>query len=721
MPNPAAGPPSAAAWRPMLAAVLILHVACPPLLLSQHPSPSPQSSSQTPSQIQTQPPSGTANEATSKPIDESPLAPMAPVQAALPANVSPLTQDEQILHVLNRFTYGPRPGDLEHLRAQGISRWLTDQLNPEHIDDRALAARLADYPAMKLPIGRLMELYPDNQMIRATMNGRGGVPFGQGERAIYNAQMDRYKERQKKGDAKPDPGDSTPASLPQDPQALLAMDPSARFNALCKYTPAQLVALRKLLAPADRERLTDGFTPHQVEIIAALNGPSGVVASEIVQTKILRDIYTERQLNEVMVDFWLNHFNVYIRKSQQAPYFITAYERDVIRPRALASFESLLVATAESPAMLNYLDNAESVGPHSASVNAPVFGGRFGRLQPPKQKKDTGLNENYARELMELHTLGVNGGYTQQDVTEVAKVFTGWTLGRGFGDRDGQAVHPEFDQSRHEPGAKTVLGVKIKENGVAEGMQVLHLLASSPQTAHFISTKLAIRFVSDTPPPALVDRMARTFLETHGDIRRVLIAMIQSPEFFSRDVFRAKVKTPQDFVLSAVRASGADVQSAGALAATIADLGMPFYGMQTPNGYSMRADPWNSTASLISRMNFALALSSDRVVGLRADLSAAAGQPLPAAQNLSPEQKEHLLEAGLLHLNVSDRTRQTILAQITADPDQQQASLKQIGTRNAGRDSLSTLRAAPHPESVADPQIALAAALLFGSPEFRRR
>jgi len=418
-----------------------------------------------------------------------------------------------------------------------------------------------------------------------------------------------------------------------------------------------------------------------------------------------------------------------VKKSQQAPYFITAFERDTIRPRALGHFENLLAATAMSPAMLNYLDNASSVGPHSKSVRGDLdpYYYRNRRPRPQQQNKASGLNENYARELMELHTVGVNGGYTQKDVTEVAKVFTGWTLGTGPGG--GQPIHPEFDMSRHEPGDKIVLGVKIKEEGANEGMKVLHMLATSPRTAHFISTKLAIRFVSDEPPPAMVDRMAATFLKTNGDIRQVLLAMIQSPEFFTRDTYRAKVKTPQDYVISAVRASGADVQSAGALAATIAELGMPLYGMQTPNGYSMRADPWNSTAALISRMNFALALSSNRVAGVHADLPAllAADTPKPSGddpvEGLAPDEKDRLLEDHLLHMNVSDRTRQAIMAQITAPPDQQQASLRQITAKQGGRDSMATLRfsAAKPPATVADPQTALAAGLIFGSPEFQRR
>jgi len=365
--------------------------------------------------------------------------------------------------------------------------------------------------------------------------------------------------------------------------------------------------------------------------------------------------------------------------------------------------------------MLNYLDNASSIGPHSLSAERANDRG--------PQKKSTGLNENYARELMELHTVGVNGGYTQKDVTEVAKVFTGWTVGAGF-QRGGVPYQPQFDPLKHEPGSKIVMGTTIKENGEGEGLEVLQLLASSPKTAQFISTKLAVRFVSDNPPQAMVDRMARTFLSSHGDIRQVLLTMVNSPEFFTTETYRAKIKTPQDFVLSAVRASGAEVQSAGALVNVIAELGMPLYGMQTPNGYSMKAEPWNSTSSLVSRLNFALALSSNRVQGVTANWTPILGDP-PA--KISSTKLDEIFEARLLHLAVSPRTRQAILAQLNADPEQQVASLHQVVAADRKRDPLLLRVADAAPKKVGEDaaplevQSALAAGLIFGSPEFQRR
>ena len=633
---------------------------------------------------------------------------------------TPLTNDEKLLQVLNRFTYGPRPGDLEKLRAMGLQAWFNQQLSPQKIDDSALDRRLADYPAMQLPLKELMERFPNQQVIRKMMDGQGERPSGEAEKAVYNDSIARYKEKLAKKNATAnaagddDQGEAVP--LPQDARTLIALPSEKRFSALCKFTPQQLKALRQSAAPDDRLQLIAGFTPQQLEALAAFATPTGVVAAEDVQIKILRDIYTERQLNEVMTDFWLNHFNVYIKKSQDAPYYIASYARDAIRPYALGSFENLLIASATSPAMLNYLDNSTSIGPDSRFATRPFAA-----------KKNKGLNENYARELMELHAVGVNGGYTQTDVTEVAKVFTGWTVGSP--ERNGIPAQPQFDLSKHEPGKKTVLGVIIKENGEKEGLQVLHILATSPATARFISTKLAIRFVSDDPPRPLVDRMTQTFLSTHGDIRKVLLAMVNSPDFFSRSTYRAKVKTPLDFVISAVRASDADVQSAGALANVISELGMPVYGMQTPNGYSMKADPWNSTASLIARLNFALALSANRVVGVYTDWSGAlSSKPSGLAtssgpQSLDPQTMERTLEARLLHIEVSDRTRSTILTQITSDPAQQEASLQQVAVKDRKRDPLAALaiqdRASHSP--VADPQSALAAGLLFGSPEFQRR
>jgi uncharacterized protein (DUF1800 family) len=635
----------------------------------------------------------------------------------------PISNDQKLLMVLDRFTYGPRTGDLERLRTIGVKAWFTQQLDPKTIDDSALDARLANYPAMQMPLEKLMEAYPTNQMVRQAMNGTLSAPGGDAERAIYADQEERYKEKLTK-DKKAKPADAdammkndvdqTTSPLPMPVADLLALGPDERFKQMCHMNLAQLRELRKELLPAQRGLLTEGLTPVQMEAIVAFAGPERLVGAEDIQVKLLRDVYSERQLQEVMIDFWLNHFNVYMKKSQQAPYYISAYEREAIRPSALGRFENLLISTASSPAMLSYLDNSESVGPNSTF--ALGTGQKFGQTKP----RDSGLNENYARELMELQTVGVSGGYTQKDVTEVAKVFTGWTVGKGF-KADTPKAQAEYDPAKHEPGDKVVMGQKIKWQGEPEGIQVLKQLAESPECAKFISTKLAVRFVSDTPPPAMIDRMTKTFMETKGDIRMVLATMVNSPEFFTSVTYRSKLKTPQDFVLSAVRAAGSQVDSVGGIERAISDLGMPVYGMQTPQGYSMKADAWNSTSQLVQRMNFAMALATDRVAGVHTDASSLLG---PNAGGMTAAEKANWLEAALVHEPMSARSQRSIVSQVQMDGPQQAAELKQVAAirgRGEGVGLRGDFIAPGSGVMGADTQAVLAVGLILGSPEFQRR
>ncbi|HET7699142.1 MAG TPA: DUF1800 domain-containing protein [Vicinamibacterales bacterium] len=342
------------------------------------------------------------------------------------------------------------------------------------------------------------------------------------------------------------------------------------------------------------------------------------VLVELSEQKVLRAAFSERQLEEVMVDFWFNHFNVFAGKGATMNH-VTAYERDAIRPHVFGRFRDLLGATAKSPAMLFYLDNWQSAGPA-----ARPGGQRAGLLTRGGQRRpQRGLNENYGRELMELHTLGVDGGYTQQDVVNVARAFTGWTidqprLGGGF----------RFDERLHDGGEKVVLGRTIKAGGgQSDGERVLDILASHPSTATFIATKLVRRFVADTPPPALVARAAGRFRDTGGDIREVVRTILTSPEFFAPPAYRAKVKTPFEFVVSAVRATGTDVFEAEPLVQAVRQLGMPLYMCQPPTGYADRADAWVNTGALLNRMNFALQLVSGRMRGVRPG-SGAAGAAL---------------------------------------------------------------------------------------------
>ena len=566
-----------------------------------------------------------------------------------------MDEQKRAVHALNRLAFGPRPGDVERVTAMGVDKWIDQQLHPEKIDDHALDARLEPFRTLRMDTREMVENFPPQQVIKAIAEGKQSMPSDPAKRAVYQAQLERYQEKQ---EHKQEAANTDPASAGRDPakpatamsdeeqarrredrlyadlkaEDLLDLPPDQRMKAILKMSPEDQRALGTSLKGDKRDEFMEGMKPQQRETLMALNNPQQVVTNELVQSKLLRAIYSERQLQEVMTDFWFNHFNVFIGKGADR-YMLTGYERDVIRPHALGKFEDLLVATAQSPAMLFYLDNWLSVGPNSDFANGiPKRNNNYNWRRPPRpprpapakqaKGKRSGLNENYGRELMELHTLGVNGGYTQKDVTEVARVLTGWTLkqprqGGGF----------VFEERMHEPGDKHVLGHRIKSNGEKEGREVLHILAHHPSTAKFISTKLAMRFVSDDPPPALVDRMAQTFLKKDGDIREVLKTMFHSPEFWAPESYRAKVKTPLEFVVSAVRASGAEVSDAMPLARQLQTMGMPLYGMQPPTGYSMKADAWVNSSALLGRMNFALALTAGKLKGVQVD----SGQMLGAA------------------------------------------------------------------------------------------
>jgi uncharacterized protein (DUF1800 family) len=511
-----------------------------------------------------------------------------------------------------------------------------------------------------------------------------------------------------------------------DVQKLPDVPPDQRYRKVLAMSVEDQVAFADSLRGGKGQDFLNGLEPKQKETLLAMNNPQAVITDELMQAKVLRSVYSERQLEEVMTDFWFNHFNVFINKGADRV-LITSYERDVIRPRALGKFEDLLVATAKSPAMLFYLDNWLSVGPNSMQALGiparPRPYGPYGFPRYPgpnpnaKRKQNAGLNENYGRELMELHTLSVNGGYSQRDVTEVAKVFTGWTI-----DKPNEGGGFQFDPRKHEPGPKFVLGHRIKPRGEDEGMEILHMLATSPQTAHFISLKLAQRFVSDDPPPALVDRMAKTFQKNKGDIRSVLDALFHSPEFWDDSSYRAKVKTPLEFVVSAVRATGADVEDAMPLCRQIGNMGMPLYQAQPPTGYSMKAETWVGSSALLNRMNFALALTSGKIRGVKVDAMQLAGAqsadasvpPFDAAQTLSA------MEGKLLAADVSKQTHDSIIAQVElpAQTPPRSGSQADAGARAMMPDN----KPQPKPASAArPPDVNMIAGLLLGSPEFQRR
>jgi uncharacterized protein (DUF1800 family) len=528
---------------------------------------------------------------------------------------------------------------------------------------------------------------------------------------------------------KPAPADDAQARRREDRldanlkiQGLMDLSPGERYKrVIAMSTDEKVVFAQSLRSPKGQDFLV-GMEPKQKETLLALANPQGVVEEELVQAKLLRAIYSNRQLEQVMTDFWFNHFNVFVGKGPERV-LITNYEQDVIRPHALGKFEDLLVATAKSPAMLFYLDNWMSEGPNSPQgLGIPKHPSPYAPHYPPgspyvKRKQNNGLNENYGRELLELHTLSVNGGYTQRDVTEVAKVFTGWTIEKPF-----EGLGFKYDPRMHEPGPKFVLGHKIKPKGEDEGKEVLHLLATSPQTAHFISLKLAQRFVSDDPPPALVDRMAKTFQKKKGDIREVLTTLFQSPEFWAADTYRAKIKTPLEFVASAVRATGADVDDAMPLARQIANMGMPLYAAQPPTGYSMKAETWVSSSALLNRMNFALGLTGGKVRGVKVDsVQLAGGPPAPADATVALS----ALEAKLLAGDLSTQTHDSIMTQITAG--QIQAPQIEVPAKNAAasQPDKSPQDKKSSPRKPADaarpPDASTIAGLLLGSPEFQKR
>jgi uncharacterized protein (DUF1800 family) len=476
-----------------------------------------------------------------------------------------------------------------------------------------------------------------------------------------------------------------PRSIP-DPAVERAL---AAYPVLTQSTAA-LVRDYPLPTPQAQQRLASGEMSRRemIELYPAERRPA-VITAQMQAARITRAVASDRQLEEVMVGFWFNHFNIYAQKGA-VRWMVPAYEREAIRPHVLGRFRDLVRATARHPAMLFYLDNWLSTRADLVVRNGPYAGRRLG------------LNENYARELMELHTLGVDGGYTQQDVIEVARCFTGWTI-----DRPQQGGGFLFRPQVHDRGAKRVLGQVIPAGGGEEdGLRVIDILVRQEATARFIATKLARRFVSDDPPAALVERAAATFRNTDGDIRAVLAAIFTSPEFWSADAYRAKIKTPLEVVASAVRALDGRIEVAGpdpgapgggiALAREVARLGEPLYEAQPPTGYPDRAEAWVNTGSLLGRMNFALGLAHNRFRGTRIDLAGF----LAGTDRAQPGQVLERLVAAVLHGEASARTRAVLAAQL---------------------ESPEITRTTAYDRVAKDTDVEKLAALVLGSPEFQRR
>ena len=549
------------------------------------------------------------------------LAALAPVGARAQAPI--LTPRDSARHALNRLAYGPRPGEVDRVATDGVMRWIDRQLSPRKIDDGPLATRERRFKILDYDSGELARIYVD-------------------------AQRARREQQRRQGDADRDSvGAQHAAPLPQ------RMDSSQERG----------------------RRLAGAFQ----------------------ELAVVRAVLSERQLYEVMVDFWTNHFNVFLAKG--ADRFLTpSYIEQTIRPRALGKFADLLIATAESPAMLFYLDNWESVAPGSKSPQAmrlrarPLFGARPMFGGPPLfdpgrdpmradslrrqalERAPKGINENYARELLELHTLGVDGGYTQQDVIQVARILTGWSVARPQ-----QGGDFEFHDWAHDYGEKVVIGVTFPAgHGRDEGVRLLKLLANHPATMHHVSRRLCQRFVNDDPPDGCVDDAVTAWKRSDGDIREVLRAIFRSPDFWASENVRAKIKTPLEFVVSAARAVGGDPDTTPRLAQVVARLGEPLYLHVAPDGYPEREDAWVNSGALLDRMNAAVVLAAGRLPGVTVSLDSV----VPA----TPDAEQLIAQANgaVLSGTMSENTKAVIRRQISDISDPVQARALAVGLAIGG-------------------------------------
>jgi uncharacterized protein (DUF1800 family) len=599
-------------------------------------------------------------------------APAVPAQETPPS--MPADRDE-IVHVLNRITFGPRPGDVEAVEKMGLHNYIERQLHPETIDDSAVERQVAGFELLQMSPEQLSQLFLDErknnlkkQKLLAAANGQGQAQ----QQAVAN------------------PGAGETANQVEPP-------------------PMQISPEDRMAKMVDQAR--------QYRTVAAIG--------QLEQAKLVRAVNSERQLQEVLVDFWGNHFNVDVKKGPDRVYKVVD-DRDVIRPHIWGSFRDLLEASAKSPAMLFYLDNATNTAAHTITQRDQMYAERIrdqmmqngnGAVAPQVPvvgQQRGGINENYAREIMELHTLGVDGGYTQQDVQEVARCFTGWSIDRQTGEF---AFHPR----QHDNGSKVVLGHAIPAGGgMQDGETVLDILCASPATAHHISLELCQRFVSDDPPAALVERIAGVFRQTGGNLRQVTEAILTSPEFLSPANYNNKIKSPLEFAVSAVRASessiipqqpppfntlvpameGGAILGRGAAADRISkrprqslnwhiyELGEPLFACTPPTGYKEVSKFWVSPGALIERLNFAMALTQQQVNDINFN-----PQTILAGTDLDqPEAVLNQSVAVLLQNNITPSTRKVL--EQTALP-------------------------APGESKTVNPSKLIA--LIIGSPEFQRK
>jgi len=591
------------------------------------------------------------------------------------ASKKTMTADQRIAHVLSRLTFGARPGDFERVKAMGVEAFIAQQLDPDSFDAGPVIARLKRLPTLGMATPVIIEQY--------TPPKPGVSPSPVPARSPDNGTSPAQKLVAQNSISKTPEISANPgmAAMPNEMQMDAKKDDAARMQ-----TKATEItdAGRMPALPAAPKPTPPPKNPQ-------------MVVTELQRAKLLRAVYSERQLYELVVDFWENHFNIYANKDDDR-YLLTSYDRDTIRPFALGRFRDLLGATAHSPAMLFYLDNWRS------SVRRP-----YPATKDKPAGADGGLNENYARELMELHTLGVDGGYTQQDVQEVARCFTGWTIQKP--NEQGLFL---YRPGLHDDGEKIVLGHKILAGGgIADGERVLDILATHPATARFIATKLARRFISDDPPQTVIDRAAAVFLKTDGSIRETLRAIITSPEFFSTTTYRAKMRSPFEYVAAAMRALNAETDADRPVLDAIGRMGQPLFGRITPDGYADRTGQWLTSGAMVARLNFASALAANRIKGTKIDV----------AKLLSgvDEAKKDTVAARFIQLTVSGDvsvgTRSVLEKTLRSETTVSQAAPASNPAANVavGFDAKTTLPAATRPYVVE------LVTLLIGSPEFQQR
>lgn len=628
-----------------------------------------------------------------------------------PLSNKSLTGEQKILHVLNRLSFGARPGDIERVRKIGLEKYIEQQLNPASIDDSAAEAKVKNLEVFSLTTAEIFARYPTPvSLLRMLGENRNNANNGQ--------EMTEEERRNRQA------------------------------------------------------RLREIYQKYDLR-------PANQILPQIVANRVLRAVYSERQLQEVMVDFWQNHFNVFVGKAA-VRWYIPSYERDVLRKHALGNFRDLVVGTAQHPAMLFYLDNFENVSPNSQNLNRnnaalqkimrseqinPRMRERIKRQtglndaqiderlrqirqtspQVNQMRRQRGLNENYARELLELHTLGVDGGYTQQDIIEVAKAFTGWTIAdpRGFRtaaafeiqDKENRRLErlrrqfgiPEdiesgefyFNERWHEKGTKTVLGQKINEGGIKDGLKVIDILVAHPSTAKHIARKLAVKFVSDNPNEALIERVAKAFQDSKGDIKATLRALFTDKEFFAPENYRAKIKTPFELAISAIRAIGAETNGSPALLAMLNKLGEYPYGYQAPTGYPDTAEDWVNTGALLERLNYSIALAGNMIPGTRVDL-----------KRFEASEKSAVLEKAIsivLNGEISPNTKETLLKQIekplpeVKSPDEfEDAEMNAPDMRGQGQGGRFNRQVRLLPPS-GNAEVFKIVSLVLGTPDFQRQ